>query len=205
MFVKRYHCFLNPGGQMLRKRTKFFKLVTRVLSVIWICTAAGAGSANADSKADFTEASSSSARAGSSESLRIAADGKVEPVDDKNVFVDDKVEPAAARAKKKPAVQTAASLTAGKTSRLDILFGGSLCPVCLVAFQRRLSDTPGVINARVESLDVVRAEHSGHPPKRAHAIVDFAPDKITKSELETIVRQNDFQFIKAQELPATNR
>lgn len=91
-----------------------------------------------------------------------------------------------------------------KTSRLEILFGGSLCPVCLVAFQRRLASTPGVIDAKVESLDIRRAERSGHPPKRAHAIIEFAPEKITKSELETIVRQNDFQFIKTQELPATN-
>ncbi len=89
------------------------------------------------------------------------------------------------------------------TSRVEILFGGSLCPVCLVAFQRRLTGTSGVIDARVEPLNPERAEHSGHPPKRARAVIEFLPEKITKSELETIVRQNDFQFIKAQELPAT--
>ena len=103
-----------------------------------------------------------------------------------------------------PSESKASNLSAPKTTRLEIVFGGSLCPVCLVAFQRRLSGTAGVIDAKVESLNVERAEHSGHPPKRARAVIEFAPEKITKSELETIVRQNDFQFIKAQELPATN-
>jgi hypothetical protein len=103
-----------------------------------------------------------------------------------------------------PRESKSSNVGATKTSRLEIVFGGSLCPVCLVAFQRRLSGTAGVIDAKVESLNVERAEHSGHPPKRARAVIEFAPEKITKSELETIVRQNDFQFIKAQELPATN-
>jgi hypothetical protein len=109
------------------------------------------------------------------------------------------VEPATA-----PTESKTSDVAATKTSRLEIVFGGSLCPVCLVAFQRRLSGTAGVLDAKVESLNVERAEHSGHPPKRARAVIEFAPEKITKSELETIVRQNDFQFIKAQELPATN-
>lgn len=93
----------------------------------------------------------------------------------------------------------------GRVKKIEIIFGGSLCPVCLIAFQKRLMSTDGVKSAMVESIRKdAHEDHSGHPPKRAHAIIEFAPDKTSQEALETIIRQNDFQFIKTLPLSDTN-
>ena len=87
---------------------------------------------------------------------------------------------------------------ANNNRKIEILFGGSLCPVCLIAFEKRLAATDGIVSAHIEALDT--GHHTGHPPKRAHALIEFAPEKITQATLVEMVKNNDFQFLKAQEL-----
>ncbi|HEY9759618.1 MAG TPA: hypothetical protein V6C97_30950 [Oculatellaceae cyanobacterium] len=86
--------------------------------------------------------------------------------------------------------------TSGK--RIEILFGGSLCPVCLAVFEKRLAATAGVLSAKVEAFK--ESKPTGHPPKRAHAIIEFAPEKINQSALVDMVKNNDFQFLKVVDL-----
>jgi hypothetical protein len=180
---------------MLENGTKYFKLLTRAACVFWISSASSEVLAFADTTSAGNVDSNGAAASDSRAENNAASKAALAPDSTAAPHLD---------AKTAPPESKDANMSARKTSHLEILFGGSLCPVCLIAFQRRLTGTAGVISATVESLNVERAEQSGHPPKRARAIIEFAPDKITKSELETIVRQNDFQFIKAQELHATN-
>jgi hypothetical protein len=87
---------------------------------------------------------------------------------------------------------------AAGVKRIEILFGGSLCPVCLVAFQKRLLATNGVLAAKVEAFRDPKP--TGHPPKRAHAVIDFSPEKVSEDALVDLIKTNDFQFLKVVEL-----
>lgn len=86
--------------------------------------------------------------------------------------------------------------TSGK--KIEILFGGSLCPVCLAVFEKRLTATAGVLSAKVEAFK--EPKPTGHPPKRAHAIIEFVPEKISQTALVDMVKNNDFQFLKSVDL-----
>jgi hypothetical protein len=93
--------------------------------------------------------------------------------------------------------QPPARLIAGQRG-IKIIFGGALCPVCLIAFERRLKTIDGITFARVEKLP--EKAKTGHPPKKAIAMIFYDSAKITRQTLITLIRQNDFQFLRATDL-----
>jgi len=78
---------------------------------------------------------------------------------------------------------------------IKIIFGGALCPVCLIAFERRLKSTDGISFAKVEKLP--EKANTGHPPKKASAVIFYNPAKISRQSIILLIRQNDFQYLKS--------
>ncbi len=80
--------------------------------------------------------------------------------------------------------------------RLELRFGGSLCPTCLVYFEKKLYDTDGV-----RQVDMaISKKRPGQLAKEATATVDYDSSKVSKDELIDMVKRNDFQFIQAKDL-----
>jgi hypothetical protein len=80
-----------------------------------------------------------------------------------------------------------------KQKRVELRFGGSLCPTCLVYFEKKLYETGAVVQVEM----AVAKKRPGQLAKVAIATVDYDPTKINKAELIELVKHNDFQFMTA--------
>ena len=80
-----------------------------------------------------------------------------------------------------------------KQKRVELRFGGSLCPSCLILFERKLYDTGAVVSVEM----TLAKKRPGQLAKLAIATVDYDPTRINKAELIEMVKRNDFQFMEA--------
>jgi hypothetical protein len=82
-----------------------------------------------------------------------------------------------------------------KQKRIELRFGGSLCPSCLVYFEKKLYETGAIVQVEM----AVAKKRPGQLAKVAIATVDYDPTRINKAQLIELVRHNDFQFMEATE------
>ena len=82
--------------------------------------------------------------------------------------------------------------------KIEIIFSGSLCLICLSAFERKLKGTAGVINASVGML--ANSAGQNHRRRKAHAIIEFTTETINPGDLLTLVQQNDFRLLKMRKI-----
>jgi hypothetical protein len=80
-----------------------------------------------------------------------------------------------------------------KQKRIELRFGGSLCPTCLVYFEKKLYETGAIVQVEM----AVAKKRPGQLAKVAIATVDYDPTRINKAELIELVKHNDFQFMEA--------
>jgi hypothetical protein len=80
-----------------------------------------------------------------------------------------------------------------KQKRIELRFGGSLCPTCLVYFEKKLYETGAIVQVEM----AVAKKRPGQLAKVAIATVDYDPAKINKAQLIELVKHNDFQFMEA--------